>query len=202
LTFAEDSQSAIIAHRVTTNAQWASVYLAYFEASNEFHRANSALLNADAREMLSVLNRALPRVSSTCLCRLWDQPGTDRHSLLALSKIAEFRSEATTRDPAFIDDCNALSSSNLVSRLRRFRIVDLAHNLAIGSESGFSYDELRELVRKTQSIADRLSAIMRFSNALQSQIFEMKRNSCESFWDSIRSVITYPELAELGSTAG
>ncbi len=151
-----DPKIKIIAKRIITNGQWASLYLGYFEASNRFLRDNSRRLDDDACEMLNVLDRGLPRLSALCLCRLWDMPGKDRHSLPALIGIAAFSLQANARDPSFIRDCRRLSNGTLIAELRRFRIVDLAHNLQIESNGGLTINRLREILRTTQPIIDRL----------------------------------------------
>jgi hypothetical protein len=184
-----DNEIHAIARRVVTNAQWASVYLGYFESSNDALRNKRGRLKCDAEEMLVVLVTGLPRVCSLCLVRLWDLPGSrgDRHSLPALVKIEKFAQLSDQSDRSFLRDCQSFLDSRLCQDLKQFRIVDLAHNLPLGRAEGegFTYDRLREAVHETQRIVDRLVHILNLSEVNQEAIFQSKKESCDAFWNSV-----------------
>jgi len=172
-----------IATRVIKNAQWASLYLAYFEGSNRFLRSHHPNLDGDAHELLNVLDRGLPRLSALCLCRLWDLPKTDRHSLPALLAHVSFAKRAGLSDPSFVKDCRRLLNGDLLSRLREFRKTDLAHNLPIeGLSGGFTVDQLRAALRETHIVVDRMVAILKLPNVRQDEIFRDKLENCTQFW--------------------
>jgi hypothetical protein len=189
LTVVDDSAKAI-AKRIVTNAEWASIYFGYFESSNKFLRGNHHQLDDDAHELLIVLEKGLPRLTATCLCRLWDEPGKDRHSLPALNRNVTFSQLAMDRDRSFVGDCNRMKGSREFQRLKNFRDSDLAHNLTIApSGSGFTIDELRGVVTQTQSIIDRLTIILSIQGAPQKDIFDIKRLNCDDFWNLVTPIV-------------
>jgi len=163
--------------------QWASLYFAYFEGSNAFLRQHNPNLDENAHELLSVLDVGLPRLSALCLCRFWDPPGKDRHSLPAILRDASFAKYVGAKDPLFVKDCARLGQGDLISKLRKFRIVDLAHNLSFNdSDSGFTVDCLREALQQTDSVVDRLVKILEFPDVHQHELLRSKRENCEQFW--------------------
>jgi hypothetical protein len=181
-----DAIAEEIVSRIIRNAHWASLYLSYFESSNTFLRTHHPNLNDDAREFLNVLDRGLPRLSALCLCRLWDPPRTDRYSLPALLRNASFAKLAHDADPSFIRDCGRFQNGHLISGLRRFRIVDLAHNLPFsGADGGFTVDALRETLRGTQAFVDRLVTILNLPEVRQDAIFRHGLENCRQFWELV-----------------
>jgi hypothetical protein len=159
-------------------------------SSNNFLRQHHGRLDGDANELLVVLEKGLPRLAATCLCRLWDPPGKDRHSLPALNRNSTFVHVAKDRDDSFVSDCNRLASGREFLKLSNFRNSDLAHNLTLAEDGeGFTVDELRNVVSRTHDIVDRLTTILKIQSASQKDIFENKRFNCDDFWSLVRPVI-------------
>jgi hypothetical protein len=185
-----DTQAKAVAKRVISNSNYASLYFGYFEASTDFLSANDGRLDHDAEQMLLMLRVGLPRLSALCLCRLWDKPGKDRHSLLALTKIITFAKAAGARDQSFIRECRKLSNSELISGLTRFRNTDLAHNLPLPVKGeGLTIERLREILRKTQPMIDRVASILRMPEIHQDEAFQLLMRNGQGFWDLVAHVV-------------
>lgn len=192
-----NSELSDITQRIVTNGHWASIYLGWFEGCNRFHQKNNDRLDADAGEFLYVLDRGLPRLAALCLCRLWDKPqrkNNDLHSLPSLIKLDDFMAIAKERDSSFVMNCNALSDGDCIEKLRRFRIVDLAHNLPFDIGGGFTLDELREVLLRTQHLLDRLVKILRCESPVQDGGFQVRKNTAECFWQTVSSKVLLPKV--------
>lgn len=178
-----------IAKRVIGNCNYASLYFGYFEASDEFRLANKGRLDHDAEQMLLMLRVGLPRLAALCLCRLWDKPGTDRHSLLALTKVAAFAKIAGDCDQSFIRDCRRLGESGLIKDLSRFRNNDLAHNLPLPAKGeGLTIQRLRKVLSETQPMIDRVAKILRLTEIRQDEAFQLLKRNADGFWDLVAAV--------------
>jgi hypothetical protein len=140
--------------------------------------------------MLLMLHVGLPRLAALCLCRLWDAPGTDRHSLLALTKIISFAKIAGERDPSFIRDCRRFSHRELIFELVQFRNTDLAHNLSLPAKGkGLTVEKLRQVLLETQTMVDRVVSILEISEIAQNESYQLMKQYPQGFWTLITPVI-------------
>jgi hypothetical protein len=185
-----DPQAKAIAKRVISNSTYASLYFAYFEVADDFLRSNRSRLDEDAEQMLVMLRISMPRLSALNLCRLWDKPGTDRHSLLALTKNIAFAKLAGVRDRLFIRDCRKFGDSDLIAGLTKFRNTDLAHNLPLPVKGeGLTTKRLQEVLRKTQLLIDQVTSILGMAEIHQDEGYQLSKRNSQGFWDLVAHAV-------------